>query len=123
MVVFSLNMFSDALRDLLDPRLRGGEGSYGARKRKRGFLHRAFPVHRRLGYQHVRRLAERPARPQPERRCGSVLLWLVSVFFLFFKIALNLFLRNPFEDLIGRKPFQAIIGRKPFQAIIDWKHT
>ena len=42
MVVFSLNMFGDAMRDLLDPRLRGGEGSYGAttKKRKRGFLSR-----------------------------------------------------------------------------------
>ena len=40
-VVYSLNMFSDALRDPLDPRLRGGEGSYGtAGKRKRGFLAR-----------------------------------------------------------------------------------
>ena len=29
LVVYSLNMFGDALRDLLDPRLRGGEGSYG----------------------------------------------------------------------------------------------
>ena len=34
--VYSLNMFGDAIRDLLDPRLRGGEGSYGATaKRKR----------------------------------------------------------------------------------------
>jgi hypothetical protein len=35
-------MFGDALRDLLDPRLRGGEGSYGTTvvKRKRGFLSR-----------------------------------------------------------------------------------
>ena len=40
-VVYSFNMFGDALRDLLDPRLRGGEGSYGtAGKRKRGFLSR-----------------------------------------------------------------------------------
>ena len=40
-VVYSFNMFGDALRDLLDPRLRGGEGSYGAAgKRKRGFLAR-----------------------------------------------------------------------------------
>ena len=40
-VVYSFNMFGDALRDLLDPRLRGGEGSYGAaKKRKRGFLSR-----------------------------------------------------------------------------------
>ncbi len=42
LVVFSLNMFGDALRDMLDPRLRGGEGSYGTAmlKRKRGFLAR-----------------------------------------------------------------------------------
>ena len=39
-VVYALNMFGDAMRDLLDPRLRGGQGSYGARKRKRGFLSR-----------------------------------------------------------------------------------
>ena len=40
--VYSFNMFGDALRDLLDPRLRGGEGSYGTAvvKRKRGFLAR-----------------------------------------------------------------------------------
>jgi peptide/nickel transport system permease protein len=40
--VYSLNMFGDAIRDLLDPRLRGGEGSYGTAvvKRKRGFLAR-----------------------------------------------------------------------------------
>ena len=42
LVVYALNMFGDALRDLLDPRLRGGEGSYGTAmvKRKRGFLSR-----------------------------------------------------------------------------------
>ena len=34
-VVYSLNMFGDALRDLLDPRLRGGDGSYGTAKTKR----------------------------------------------------------------------------------------
>ena len=41
-VVYALNMFGDALRDLLDPRLRGGEGSYGTAKvkHKRGFLSR-----------------------------------------------------------------------------------
>ena len=40
-VVYSLNMFGDAVRDLLDPRLRGGQGSYGAaKKRKRGLLAR-----------------------------------------------------------------------------------
>jgi peptide/nickel transport system permease protein len=42
LVVYSLNMFGDALRDLLDPRLRGGEGSYGTakKKRKKGLLSR-----------------------------------------------------------------------------------
>ena len=41
LVVYALNMFGDALRDLLDPRLRGGEGSYGGvGKRKRGLLSR-----------------------------------------------------------------------------------
>ena len=42
--VYSFNMFGDALRDLFDPRLRGGEGSYSTvkRKRKRGFLVRLF---------------------------------------------------------------------------------
>ena len=40
-VVYSFNMFGDAMRDLLDPRLRGGQGSYGATsKRKRGLLAR-----------------------------------------------------------------------------------
>ncbi len=41
-VVYSFNMFGDAMRDLLDPRLRGGQGSYGTAivKRKRGFLSR-----------------------------------------------------------------------------------
>ena len=41
-VVYVLNMFGDALRDLLDPRLRGGQGSYGTAKmkRKRGLLSR-----------------------------------------------------------------------------------
>ena len=40
LVVFSINMFGDALRDLLDPRLKGGQGSYGTAKRKRRFLTR-----------------------------------------------------------------------------------
>jgi peptide/nickel transport system permease protein len=42
LVVYSFNMFGDALRDLLDPRMRGGEGSYGTAmvKRKKGFLSR-----------------------------------------------------------------------------------
>lgn len=32
MVIFGINMFGDALRDLLDPRLRGGVGRYGVKK-------------------------------------------------------------------------------------------
>ena len=46
--VYSFNMFGDALRDLLDPRMRGGEGSYGTAvvKRKRGLLSRLLnPFH------------------------------------------------------------------------------
>ena len=41
-VVFCFNMFGDAMRDLFDPRLRGGQGSYGVARaqRKRGFLAR-----------------------------------------------------------------------------------
>ena len=33
-VVYSINMFGDAVRDLLDPRLRGGVGRYGIRAKK-----------------------------------------------------------------------------------------
>ncbi|MBA7657507.1 Oligopeptide transport system permease protein OppC [subsurface metagenome] len=33
-VVYSVNMFGDAVRDLLDPRLRGGIGRYGVRAKK-----------------------------------------------------------------------------------------
>ena len=32
-VVYGINMFGDAFRDLLDPRLRGGQGSYGTAKK------------------------------------------------------------------------------------------
>jgi peptide/nickel transport system permease protein len=41
-VVYGVNMFGDAVRDLFDPRLRGGEGSYGTAKvkRKKGLLSR-----------------------------------------------------------------------------------
>jgi len=31
MVVYGINLFGDAVRDLLDPRLRGGVGRYGVR--------------------------------------------------------------------------------------------
>jgi peptide/nickel transport system permease protein len=34
-VVFGVNMFGDALRDLLDPKLRGGIGRYGRAKKQR----------------------------------------------------------------------------------------
>ena len=34
-VVYGTHMFGDALRDLLDPRLRGGAGRYGVRQRRR----------------------------------------------------------------------------------------
>jgi len=42
LVVYSFNMFGDAVRDLFDPRLRGVQGSHGAtkKKRKRGLLSR-----------------------------------------------------------------------------------
>ena len=33
-VVYGVNMFGDAVRDLLDPRLRGGVGRYGMRSKK-----------------------------------------------------------------------------------------
>ena len=33
-VVYGVNMFGDAMRDLLDPRLRGGAGRYGVRAKK-----------------------------------------------------------------------------------------
>jgi peptide/nickel transport system permease protein len=34
LVVFGANMFGDALRDLLDPRLKGGLGSYRGPRKK-----------------------------------------------------------------------------------------
>jgi peptide/nickel transport system permease protein len=33
-LVYAVNMFGDALRDLLDPKLRGGIGRYGTRAKK-----------------------------------------------------------------------------------------
>ncbi|GAI93214.1 unnamed protein product [marine sediment metagenome] len=33
-VVYGINMFGDAVRDILDPRLRGGIGCYGVRAKK-----------------------------------------------------------------------------------------
>lgn len=37
LVVYGLNMFGDAVRDLIDPRLRGGIGRYGGAKLKKAF--------------------------------------------------------------------------------------
>jgi len=34
-LVYSVNMFGDSLRDILDPRLRGGIGRYGVKTKKR----------------------------------------------------------------------------------------
>ncbi len=34
-VVYGINMFGDAVRDILDPRLRGGAGRYGVRAKKK----------------------------------------------------------------------------------------
>jgi peptide/nickel transport system permease protein len=34
LVVYGINMFGDALRDLVDPRLRGGSGRYGVKVKK-----------------------------------------------------------------------------------------
>ena len=33
-VVYGVNMFGDAVRDLLDPKLRGGAGRYGVGAKK-----------------------------------------------------------------------------------------
>jgi len=33
-VVYGVNMFGDAVRDLLDPRLRGGVGRYGVKAKR-----------------------------------------------------------------------------------------
>ena len=39
-VVYGVNMFGDAVRDILDPRLRGGVGRYGARVKKKAKVRR-----------------------------------------------------------------------------------
>jgi peptide/nickel transport system permease protein len=35
-VVYGINLFGDAVRDILDPRLRGGIGRYGVRVKEKG---------------------------------------------------------------------------------------
>ena len=37
-VVYGLNMFGDALRDILDPRMRGGGGSYRLKTQKKALV-------------------------------------------------------------------------------------
>jgi len=39
-VIYALNMFGDAVRDILDPRLRGGVGRYSVAKKEKGRLAR-----------------------------------------------------------------------------------
>lgn len=41
-LVFASNMFGDAIRDILDPRLKGGGGSYNSKKLKRMLDRLAF---------------------------------------------------------------------------------
>jgi peptide/nickel transport system permease protein len=35
LLVYGVNMFGDAVRDVLDPRLRGGVGRYGVKVKKK----------------------------------------------------------------------------------------
>ncbi len=44
LVVFASAMFSDGMRDLLDPRLRGGASSYKQKKRKKNAAHANEPA-------------------------------------------------------------------------------
>jgi peptide/nickel transport system permease protein len=43
-IVYGVNMFGDAVRDLLDPRLRGGVGRYGGLIKEKGTLKKKFPA-------------------------------------------------------------------------------
>jgi peptide/nickel transport system permease protein len=45
-IVYGVNMFGDALRDLLDPRMRGGIGRYGSKAGKKVLRNRISPVPR-----------------------------------------------------------------------------
>lgn len=44
LVVFGINMLGDALRDLLDPRLRGGPARYGLKSRKKMKIEKPIPL-------------------------------------------------------------------------------
>jgi len=46
-VVYGINMFGDAVRDILDPRLRGGVGRYGAKAKKEATIKKVSPVPQR----------------------------------------------------------------------------
>ena len=50
-VVYSVNMFGDAVRDLLDPRLRGGIGRYGVRVKKEAKAKGSNTPKRSTGHQ------------------------------------------------------------------------
>ena len=43
-IVYGVNMFGDGLRDLLDPRLRGGVGRYGGKIKRKGILIGKLPA-------------------------------------------------------------------------------
>jgi peptide/nickel transport system permease protein len=43
-IVYGVNMFGDGLRDLLDPRLRGGVGRYGGKIKEKGILIGKLPA-------------------------------------------------------------------------------
>jgi peptide/nickel transport system permease protein len=43
-IVYGVNMFGDAVRDLLDPRLRGGVGRYGGLTKEKGTLKKKSPA-------------------------------------------------------------------------------
>jgi len=46
-VVYGVNMFGDAVRDILDPRLRGGIGRYGVRVKKEAKAKGKATVHQK----------------------------------------------------------------------------
>jgi peptide/nickel transport system permease protein len=49
LAVFGFNMLGDALRDLLDPRLKAGSGSSARPRLPRGLLWAILPPHTRSG--------------------------------------------------------------------------
>ena len=47
LVVYGVNIFGDALRDILDPRMRGGAGRYEGRAKRAPSANKAFTTNRR----------------------------------------------------------------------------